>query len=91
MPEIPTVAETLPGFDATSWWGIFAPAGTPKDIVAKLNAQIARILATQEIRDQFRRQGVEPIAETPEAFAAYFASEIKKWAEVVRTADIKAE
>lgn len=91
LPNVPTVAETLPGFDATSWYGIFAPAGTPRDIVAKLNSQIAKALGTAQLKEHLRRQGVDPVGDSPEKFAEHFKAEVKKWGEVVKAAGIQAD
>ncbi|MDB5905057.1 MAG: hypothetical protein JWM26_3935 [Betaproteobacteria bacterium] len=89
LPEVPTVAETLPGFEATSWYGLFAPAGTPRDVVDKLNAEVARALTTPEIREQLQREGAEPVGDAPERFEAHFKSEIAKWGKVIREARIE--
>jgi tripartite-type tricarboxylate transporter receptor subunit TctC len=91
LPDVPTVAETLPGFEAASWYGIFAPAQTPREVIAKLNRESARILETSEMREYLLREGAEPVGGTPEEFAAYFKSEIAKWAKVIRDAGIKSE
>ena len=89
LPNVPTVAETLPGFEATSWYGIFAPAGTPADVIAKLNAQIAKLLSSPEISDQLQRQGAQPVGDSPEAFAAQFKAEVTKWGRVVKIAGVE--
>jgi tripartite-type tricarboxylate transporter receptor subunit TctC len=86
---VPTVGETVRGFSAYSWFGIFAPAGTPRDIVAKLNTEIARVLSTPAIREQLELDGAEVIANTPEQFAAHFKGEIAKWGKVVEAAGAK--
>jgi tripartite-type tricarboxylate transporter receptor subunit TctC len=92
LPDIPTVAESgLPGYEYWSWMGISAPAGTPKEIISRLNAEITRILKTREARDWFAEQGGEPIIETPEEFAAYIKSEYSHWGKVIREAGIRAE
>lgn len=84
-PDVPTMAEAgVPGYEATSWFGILAPAGTPKDIVTKLNKEIARILAMPEIKEKLSAQGAEPVGNTPEQFAAHIKAEIKKWEGVVK-------
>jgi tripartite-type tricarboxylate transporter receptor subunit TctC len=88
LPNVPTVAETLPEFEATSWYGLFAPAGTPPDVIAKLNAQIAKLLSSPEISDQLQRQGAQPVGDSPEAFAAQFKAEVTKWGRVVKTARV---
>jgi tripartite-type tricarboxylate transporter receptor subunit TctC len=92
LPEIPTVAEGgLPGFEYWSWMGICAPAGTPKQVVARLNDEIVRILQTQHARDWFAAQGGEPMPETPEQFGAFIAAEHARWGKVIREAGIKAD
>lgn len=88
LPGVPTVGETVRGFAASSWFGIFAPAGTPPDIVAKLNSEIARVLATPAIKEQLALDGAEVIANSPEQFAAHFKAEIVKWGEVVKRAGV---
>ena len=92
LPDIPTVAESgLPGYEYWGWMGIAAPAGTPKEIVIRLNAEITKILRTQEARDWFAEQGGEPILETPEEFAAYIKAEYTRWGKLIRESGIKAE
>ncbi len=89
MPDIPAIAETLPGFEATSWYGVSVPARTPKPVIAKLNDAIARILDTAEMRDRLLQDGTEAIGGTTEEFSAYFKAEIVKWDKVIRAAGIK--
>lgn len=91
LPDVPTVAETLAGFDATSWYGLFAPAGTPKDVIARLHAENARIINLPEIRERLLAEGAAPAALGPEEFAAHFRREIEKWAKVVNAAGIKPD
>ena len=92
VPELPTVAETvLPGFEASSWQGVVAPAGTPAPIIAKLNAAIVKILSTDEVREQFAKQGVEPSPTTPQAFGEYIRQEQSRWKQVARQAGIQPE
>jgi tripartite-type tricarboxylate transporter receptor subunit TctC len=89
IPEIPTVAEAgVPGFDATNSVGIVAPAGTPGDIVARLNAEIARILRLPDMREKLIAMGAEPVASTPQEFTAFIRDEMRKWEKVVRAAKI---
>ena len=90
--DIPTVAEAgFPGFDATTWFALFAPARTPLDIVGKLNRDRVEILQTPAIRTWLLAQGAEPAPGTPEALTAFLKSEISKWGDVIRAAGIKAE
>jgi tripartite-type tricarboxylate transporter receptor subunit TctC len=89
MPNVPTVNESgVPGYEATIWLGIMAPKGTPKEIVDRLNAEIAKIIAKPEIRDAWARQGAVPMTMTPDQFGAYLKQDIEKWAKVIKTAGI---
>jgi tripartite-type tricarboxylate transporter receptor subunit TctC len=92
MPELPTVAESgLPGFDATTWHGVVAPAATPKPIVATLNRAVVQALARPDTLKQLHDLGVEVGSSTPEEFAAYIKSEIPKWAAVVKASGAQVE
>ena len=92
LPEVPTVAESgLPGFEAVTWFGFVAPAGTPREIVNKLNAEITRVTALPEVKQQLAAQSIDPLNGTPDQFTAYIRDEIAKWARVVREARIQAE
>jgi tripartite-type tricarboxylate transporter receptor subunit TctC len=85
MPDLPTVAEAgVPGFKADVWFGVVAPAGTPGDIIAKLNKELVAIMHMPEVEEQLRRQGIEPMTSTPEEFAAFLRTDIKKWGDLVR-------
>ncbi|HEY0440550.1 MAG TPA: tripartite tricarboxylate transporter substrate binding protein [Xanthobacteraceae bacterium] len=90
-PEVPTVAETLPGFDATSWHGVFAPAGTPRPIVDKISAEVKRIFESPDVRKNLDEAGAVPAPMTPDQFSEFIASERKKWKEVVEAAGIQAQ
>jgi tripartite-type tricarboxylate transporter receptor subunit TctC len=91
-PELPTLAESgVPGFDVEVWFGIVAPAGTPKDVVAQLNAEINRALALPEVKRRFAEQGVRTIGGTPEQFGAYLRSQMTRWAKVVKDAGVRIE
>jgi tripartite-type tricarboxylate transporter receptor subunit TctC len=92
LPDIPSVAEAgVPGYESVSWFGFVAPAGTPKDIVARLNKDIVAILRTPEVGERFIREGAEVVAGSPEEFERYIGAEAVKWAKVVRSAGIKPE
>jgi tripartite-type tricarboxylate transporter receptor subunit TctC len=88
LPEIPAVAETVPGFEVDSWYGILAPARTPAPIVLKLQSTIAEILSEPAIEALFKNNGVEPKGSTPEAFAAKIKEELARWAPVVKKAGL---
>jgi tripartite-type tricarboxylate transporter receptor subunit TctC len=91
-PDLPTVAEAgVPGYEVTVWFGLVAPAGTPREIVSKLNAEVLKILALPDVRERFLALGVEPAGSTPEEFARYIRVQMDKWAKVVRDAGVKAE
>ena len=92
LPDLPTVAESgVPGFDISTWYGVWAPAGTPKQIVNRISAEIAAIVRTPEIRERLASLGAEPVGDTPEEFAAYTRSELAKWARIVKASGAKAD
>jgi tripartite-type tricarboxylate transporter receptor subunit TctC len=90
-PELPTIAETLPGFVTGSYQGLLAAAGTPRDIVLKLNGELTRILNTAEMKEFLAKQGTEVRTGTPEALGNFIATEKARWAKVVKEAGIKAD
>jgi len=91
-PDIPTNAESgLPGFEAVSWFALFAPANTPKPIVDKLQAEVRKILKTPDVAKRLADAGLEPVGSTPEELAAYQKAEIAKWAKVVKESGAKAD
>ncbi len=91
LPELPTIAETVPGFEAAGWFGYAAPARTPKEIVALLNKEIVRILALPDVKERLILQGAEPVGDTPEQFAQYIKSEAAKWGKVIKSLNLKIE
>jgi tripartite-type tricarboxylate transporter receptor subunit TctC len=92
MPELPTIAEAgVPGFAVNNWYGVFAPAGTSKDIVARLNSDIGKILNMSDTKQKLLESGIEATPSTPEQFATYIQTETKKWAKVVKDGNIKVE
>jgi tripartite-type tricarboxylate transporter receptor subunit TctC len=92
LPDVPTVAEAgLAGYDSTGWFGVVAPVNTPAPIVARLNAEIVAALNDEQVKATMRNLGVEPAPDTPQAFGEYIRSETKKWAKVIKTADIKLD
>jgi tripartite-type tricarboxylate transporter receptor subunit TctC len=91
-PELPTLAEAgLPGFDIYTWWGFMAPAGTPKEIITKWNAEVTRILVTPEMKAFFAQQGAEPAPTSPEEFSALIRREITKYAKIVKDSGAKVD
>ena len=90
-PDVPTVAETVPGFEATTWFAVFAPAGTPPDIVNRINTEMQRVFKLPDVVDKLKALGLEPWISTPEELARYQASEMIKWAKVVKESGAKAE
>jgi tripartite-type tricarboxylate transporter receptor subunit TctC len=91
LPDLPTVGESLPGFEATGWFGYAAPARTPKEVVVTLNKEIVRILALPDVRERLIAQGAEPVGDTSEQFAQYIKSEAAKWGKVIKTLNLKIE
>ena len=90
VPKLPTVAEAgVAGYESVSWNGIAAPAATPRDILNRIQAEIARTLALPDIKERFARDGIEPVGSTPEQFAAHIRAERVKWEKVVKAAGIK--
>ena len=88
-PEIATLAETgLPGFDVSIWYGFLVPAKTPRPLVTRLHAEFARIVNTQEMKERFAAQGAEPVANTPEQFAAIIKADIAQWSKVIKDAGV---
>jgi tripartite-type tricarboxylate transporter receptor subunit TctC len=89
--DIPTVAETIPGFEATTWFALFAPAGTPRPVVDRLHAEVVRVFQLPDVQEKLKTLGLEPILSTPDELARYQANEIVKWAKVVKESGAKAE
>jgi len=92
LPDMPTMAEAgVPGFEASTWNGLLAPAATPLEIVTKLNADIVMVLGMPDVRERLAANALEPIGDSPAAFQAFIAAEIARWGKVVKTANLKAE
>ncbi|MGJ9416230.1 Bug family tripartite tricarboxylate transporter substrate binding protein [Massilia sp. CMS3.1] len=92
LPDVPTIAEAgVPGYSATSWFGLLAPAGTPAPVVAKLNAAILKALADPDVKKKFAEQGAEPHGEKPEQFAEFIRSETAKWGQTVKKSGATAD
>lgn len=92
FPEVPTMAEAgVKGYDTSTWGGLLAPAGTPREVVAKLNAEVNKALASPEVREKLLAAGIEPAGGTPAQFGAFIQSEMQRWAEVAQRAGIQPE
>jgi tripartite-type tricarboxylate transporter receptor subunit TctC len=89
LPDVPTIAELgYPGYEISSWQGVFAPAGTPKEIVAKINGEIVRMVNAPEVRVRISQEGADPVGSTPDEFAVRVRSEIAKWSKVIKDAGL---
>ncbi|NBR29692.1 MAG: tripartite tricarboxylate transporter substrate binding protein, partial [Betaproteobacteria bacterium] len=92
MADLPTIAEAaLPGFELVSWYGVFAPANTPADIVRRLNAEIVKAVASPELREQYAALGATQVSNTPEEFAAMLKRDIAKWSKIARDTKIEMQ
>jgi tripartite-type tricarboxylate transporter receptor subunit TctC len=91
MPDVPTVAETLPGFESSQWFGVLAPAGTPRPIIERLHQGIANASRTPDLKEKFAAMSIEPVNSTPEEFARVIREESVIWAKVVKAAGIKPQ
>ncbi len=92
MPDVPTIAESgVPGFEAYTWFGVYAPANTPKEIIAKLNRELIAVLNSSDMRERLAILGAEPVGSTPEGMAKTVAAETEKWSKVIREANVKVE
>jgi tripartite-type tricarboxylate transporter receptor subunit TctC len=90
-PDLPAVAETVPGFDVEVWFGVVAPAGVPRQVIGRLNADINAVLALPEVKNRFAEQGVRVIGGSPESFGAYLQAQTRRWARVVKEAGLQVE
>jgi tripartite-type tricarboxylate transporter receptor subunit TctC len=84
LPDAPTIGDTVRGFGATPWYGLFAPAGTPKAIITQLNAEIAKALESKDAQDRLAGVGCEPFKSTPEQFATLVREDLPRWARIVK-------
>ena len=91
LADIPAIAESVPGYEAIQWYGVLAPAGTPREIVNKLQSEIARILVLPEVKERLSADGADPVGNRPDEFATYIKAEIAKWDKVVKTGGIRLE
>lgn len=92
LPDLPTVAESgLPDYDVSAWYGLLAPAGTPRGVLDKINSQVRKAIQSKEVQLQLAQQGAEPVGGTPEEFKTFLATEIRKWAAAVKIAGAKVD
>ena len=91
LPDLPAIGETVAGYDSAVWYGFAAPAGTPPEIVSKLNAEVLRVLAAPDFRSRITLEAVSPIGSTPEEFGSFMKSEIVRWAKVVKDSGAKVD
>ena len=91
LPEVPTIAETLPGFSSAAWFGVAAPPGTPRDIVNKISADIAEVIRSPDVRKRFDDLSAEPVGSDPETMARFMGEEIARWRAVIDAAEVKLE
>ena len=90
-PELPTIAESLPGFEVIGWYGLLAPTGTPADVVARLNAAVIAALKNPELRERFVALGADPLGTTPQVFAEFIRAELSKWGKAVKDSGARVE
>jgi tripartite-type tricarboxylate transporter receptor subunit TctC len=91
LPDVPAIAETVPGYESGIWHGVLAPAGTPRPIIKRLHFEIVKILGVPEVKERFAREGAEPVGNTPEQFGAFIKSEMVKYAKLIKAAGIRAD
>jgi tripartite-type tricarboxylate transporter receptor subunit TctC len=91
LPDVPTIAETLPGYESYNWWGILAPAGTPQPIIERIHKETSAVLGSRETEKRFETEGAEAVRMTPAEFGRFISAELAKWSKVAREVGIKAE
>jgi len=91
LPDVPTVSETLPGYEVVNWFGLVVPVMTSRDVVARLHDDFIKVLQTPEVKEKLVAQGTDPVGSTPEEFGAFMNAETAKWARVIREANIRAD
>jgi tripartite-type tricarboxylate transporter receptor subunit TctC len=91
LPDVPTVADTLPGFEINSWYGMSAPAGTPKDIVALLQREVAKALKAPDVVERLKQLGLDPVGSTPAEHSAQIKDDLQRWAKLAKAANVKVE
>ena len=91
LPDVPTVGETLPGYEVVNWFGLVAPAATPRDVINRLHGEIVKILRMPDIHDRLTAQGADPVGSSMEEFGAFMKAETAKWARVIKEANIRVD
>jgi tripartite-type tricarboxylate transporter receptor subunit TctC len=91
FPDLPTMASMYPGFESDNWYAMFLPAGTPKEIVAKLNAEIVKGIKAPDVSEFITKEGGDPVGSSPDELSAYFKREIDKYAKIIKAGNISAE
>jgi tripartite-type tricarboxylate transporter receptor subunit TctC len=91
LPDTPTMAESLPGYEFNNWYGLMAPAGTPRPVIEALNAEVGRILGLPDVKEKLSGLGADPMPSTPERFAAVLKADAEKWGRIIRQAGVRAE
>ena len=91
LPDVPAISEVLPGYDGDAWHGIFAPAGTPKEVVLRVSSEVARIMQMREIQRRLADLGLQPVGSTPQEFAALLKKDFDKWGTIVEENNIRVD
>ena len=91
LPDVPSISDSVPGYEVSGWNGLLAPAATPRAVIDRLNREIVRIVTTPQFAEQFAPEGIVPVGNTPEQFAQVMVNDIAKWAKVIKAAGIRAE
>jgi tripartite-type tricarboxylate transporter receptor subunit TctC len=91
LPNVPAVSETVPGFEVAPWYGFFVPARTPPAIVARISADVRKVIARDEVQQALRKRGLDPVTNTPQEFGAFVRADLTKWAKIVKDAGVKAD
>jgi tripartite-type tricarboxylate transporter receptor subunit TctC len=91
MPDVPTMNDTLKGFESDNWYGMFFPAGTPREIINRFHAEMSKVLKDADVRALMAKEGAEPLGSSPDEFGAYFKKEVEKYAKVIKAAGAQVD